>query len=248
MSQQQVSFGVGRRWVVGSIGEARALAAATAAEAITACDLVEIRLDALAAEGGGVGAGCWRHLEGLPLLFTARRGDEGGARETSPGQRMELLYAALDDAAVIDVEVASISEMSGLLAEAARRSVPWIGSFHDFEKLPGPLALAAAAARARDAGAAVFKVAAMLHHPADIARLAEFQASSQGVPLATMGMGPLAPVSRLLCAQYGSVLNYGYLGETPTAPGQWECGLLRQAIRRLAPVPGGGSARANFRF
>ena len=244
MSQQQVSFGAGRRWVVGSIGEARALAAATAAEAMTACDLVEIRLDALAAEGGAVGAGCWRHLEGLPLLFTARRGDEGGARETSPEQRMELLYAALDDAAVIDVEVASIDEMSRLLVEAAHRGVPWIGSFHDFTQLPGPSALAAAAARARDAGAAVFKVAAMLHHPADVARLAEFQASSQGLPLATMGMGPLAAVSRLLCAQYGSVLNYGYLGATPTAPGQWDSTLLRQTIRRLAPVAAEQGAHA----
>jgi 3-dehydroquinate dehydratase len=50
-----------------------------------------------------------------------------------------------------------------------------------------------------------------------------------------MGMGPLAPVSRLLCAQSGSLLNYGYLGTTATAPGQWDAALLRQAIARLAP-------------
>jgi 3-dehydroquinate dehydratase-1 len=50
-----------------------------------------------------------------------------------------------------------------------------------------------------------------------------------------MGMGVLAPVSRLLCAQCGSVLNYGFLGETPTAPGQWDSALLKQAISRLAP-------------
>jgi 3-dehydroquinate dehydratase-1 len=96
--------------------------------------------------------------------------------------------------------------------------------------------LEAAAQQARAAGAAAFKVAARVDSPADVARLAEFQRSDQGLPLATMGMGPLAPVSRLLCAQYGSVLNYGYLGETPTAPGQWDCGLLKQAIARLAPL------------
>jgi 3-dehydroquinate dehydratase-1 len=49
-----------------------------------------------------------------------------------------------------------------------------------------------------------------------------------------MGMGPLAPVSRLLCAQCGSVLNYGYLGKTATAPGQWDAAFLKQAIGRLA--------------
>ena len=58
--------------------------------------------------------------------------------------------------------------------------------------------------------------------PADLARLADFQLADHGIPVATMGMGPLAPVSRLLCAQCGSVLNYGYLGKTPTAPGQWD--------------------------
>ena len=31
----------------------------------------------------------------------------------------------------------------------------------------------------------------------------------------------------------GSVLNYGYLGQTPTAPGQWPCRLLKEAIERL---------------
>jgi 3-dehydroquinate dehydratase len=30
------------------------------------------------------------------------------------------------------------------------------------------------------------------------------------------------------------VLNYGYLGETPTAPGQWDAAFLKQAIARLA--------------
>lgn len=233
MSRQQVILERGRRWVVGSIGSARELAVATPGALLAVCDLVEIRLDSLAAAGLPVGRDCWRHLAGVPLLFTARRGDEGGAGEFSPGERMGMLRGALQDARLIDVEVASIGEMGGLLAEAGCLGVPWIGSYHDFEKLPATQELVAAAGRARDAGAAVFKAAAMLHRPADVARLAEFQASSRDLPTATMGMGPLAPVSRLLCSQYGSVLNYGYLGETPTAPGQWDSGLLRQALQRL---------------
>lgn len=52
-------------------------------------------------------------------------------------------------------------------------------------------------------------------------------------PIATsmMGIGPLAPVSRVLYAQLGSLLNYGYLGDKETAPGQWPASLLSQAIR-----------------
>ena len=48
-----------------------------------------------------------------------------------------------------------------------------------------------------------------------------------------MGMGVLAPVSRLLCAQSGSLLNYGYIGQTLTAPGQWDSLRLKQAIANL---------------
>jgi hypothetical protein len=43
-----------------------------------------------------------------------------------------------------------------------------------------------------------------------------------------------SPWSRAcLCAQCGSVLNYGYLGDEPTAPGQWDAGSLKRAITRL---------------
>jgi len=84
----------------------------------------------------------------------------------------------------------------------------------------------------------VFKAAARLHAPADLARLAEFQLADHGLPVATMGMGPLAAVSRLLCAQCGSVLNYGYLGHSATAPGQWDAALLQHTLARLVPLRG----------
>jgi 3-dehydroquinate dehydratase-1 len=86
------------------------------------------------------------------------------------------------------------------------------------------------------AGAAVFKVAARVHSPSDVSALAGFQVLDHGLPVATMGMGPLAPVSRLMCAQYGSVLNYGYLGSVPTAPGQWSGARLKEAIAALEPI------------
>jgi 3-dehydroquinate dehydratase-1 len=47
-----------------------------------------------------------------------------------------------------------------------------------------------------------------------------------------MGMGALGRVSRLLLAQLGSVLNYGYLDQA-TVPGQWPAARLRELIREL---------------
>jgi 3-dehydroquinate dehydratase-1 len=236
MPHAQITLLPGHPWVVGSIGSAEFLRQTNRPGVLEHCDIVEIRLDVLRAAGVAVRQECWQHLTGVPMLFTARCKDEGGALDLTAAQRSELLLSALDTAACIDVELASLDSMPEILTEATRRSIPWIASLHDFNKLPTTQALTHAAQRALAAGAAAFKVAAMLHTPADLLRLAEFQLAAHGLPLATMGMGSLAPVSRLLCAQLGSVLNYGYLGDSPTAPGQWDCGLLRQAIRRLTPI------------
>jgi 3-dehydroquinate dehydratase-1 len=221
--------------VVGSLGSSLDLRETSALAVRESCDLAEIRLDLLHAEDTKTDRTRWSHLSEIPLLFTARRFEEGGALAIGPDARMSLLRGALDQAALIDIEVASIREMGALLEELAERQIPWIASYHDFNKLPATAALEDAARQAKDAGAAVFKAAAQLASPADLARLADFQLADHGIPVATMGMGPLAPVSRLLCAQSGSLLNYGYLGTTATAPGQWDAALLRQAIARLAP-------------
>lgn len=220
-------------WVVGSLGSSLDLREASASEVRQSCDIAEIRLDLLHAEGTDTDPARWSHLSEIPLLFTARRIEEGGALAIGPDARIALLRGALDQAAWIDIEVASIHEMGALLKELAERQIPWIASYHDFHRLPATAALEDAARQAKDAGAAVFKAAARLASPADLARLADFQLADHGIPVATMGMGPLAPVSRLLCAQSGSVLNYGYLGTTATAPGQWDSGLLKTAISRL---------------
>ena len=220
--------------VVGSFGNISDLRETSAALAVNSCDLAEIRLDLIVSGKGNADSEAWAHLEKFPLLFTARRKEEGGANSLGAPARMDLLRAVLQRAALIDIEVASISEMHPLLLEIQAQSVPWIASFHDFEKLPKTELLEENALRAKDAGAAAFKTAAWLATPQDIARLADFQRADHGIPVATMGMGPLAPVSRLLCAQCGSVLNYGYLGTTPTAPGQWDSRFLKQAILKLA--------------
>lgn len=220
--------------VVGSIGSTDDLTGLLPSAVRAACDLVEIRLDLLSPSAAAPAP--WQHLRDSPLLFTARRADEGGRRALSAEARIGLLEPVLAQAAWLDIEVASIGEMGGLIAELASREIPWLASFHDFNALPATAVLAEAAQQARAAGAGAFKAAARLQQVADLTRLAEFQLADHGLPVATMGMGPLAAVSRLLCAQCGSVLNYGYLGLTATAPGQWDAALLKLAIARLLPL------------
>ncbi|MCP5546596.1 MAG: type I 3-dehydroquinate dehydratase [Akkermansiaceae bacterium] len=238
MTQSDFRLDTGRTNVVGSFGDGRSLATADPQATAEACDLVEIRLDLLDTAYRGVPERIWGHLAGLPLLFTARRGDEGGAGNLGADTRARMLEAALEDAACVDIEVASIGEMKPTIGLLADRRIPWIASFHDFTKLPDDAVLTDRLEQARDAGAAAFKVAAKLNETTDLARLADFQLADHGIAVASMGMGPLAPVSRLLCAQCGSVLNYGFLGETATAPGQWDAALLKRCIARTVSLRG----------
>jgi 3-dehydroquinate dehydratase I len=220
--------------VVGSFGSSADLENACLTTVLNSCDIVEIRLDHLAAEGIPITPALWLKLDEIPLLFTARRTEEGGALPLPAAARIALIQSVLGDADWIDIEVASIGEAGGLLIELADKQIPWIASYHDFEKLPNDAVLREAAGLAKAAGAAMFKLAAKLTSPADVARLAEFQLADHDLPVSTMGMGPLGPVSRLLCAQCGSHFNYGYLGNIATAPGQWDGLLLKTAIARLA--------------
>lgn len=225
---------------VGCLGGAGDLQRLDADAAAAACDVIEIRLDLLDAETRAAAA--WRKFASAPLLFTARRGSEGGAGDLDADTRAELLRGALGDAALIDLELASLGEMRGLTAEITAAGIPWIASLHDFRGVPTPARLEAAREEARAAGAAAFKAAVTPGWAVEsLPALAGFVRDSDGFPTALMGMGPLAAASRVLFAQFGSVLNYGYLGETPTAPGQWSAARLRDAIRH-AQILGGGDS------
>jgi 3-dehydroquinate dehydratase-1 len=222
--------------VVGSIGDLAALRDSTPVSLAGQCDIAEIRLDVFHREFAREGAAMWRHLLPFPILFTARRHDEGSPFELDLTTRTAMLQAALPDASVIDIEARSASEMRGLISNISAEGVPWVASFHDFDGMPSGQKLGTHAGIAREAGASAFKVAARLRTMDDLTALAHFQMSDTGMPLSTMGMGVLAPVSRLLCAQAGSILNYGYVGKTTTAPGQWSARQLRECIRSLSPL------------
>ena len=221
--------------VVGSIGDLAALTDATPASLASQCDIAEIRLDLFHMEFSAKGAELWRHLLPFPLLFTARRHDEGSPYKLDLATRTKMLRVALPDASLIDIEARSASEMAVLISEIGAEGLPWIASYHDFAQMPSRQKLATHTEIAREAGATAFKAAARLRTMDDLTALAHFQMCDTGIPLATMGMGVLAPVSRLLCAQAGSVLNYGYVGETATAPGQWSAKQLRESILSLSP-------------
>ena len=108
-----------------------------------------------------------------------------------------------------------------------------IASNHDFEKTPDLATLLQREAQARALGADVVKFAFRLHSAEDMMVGVELLRRATG-PLAVMGMGALGAVSRLLYVQHGSCLIYGYLGQTPTSPGQWSAALCKAALASTA--------------
>lgn len=236
MSQPEFVLTHSHPLVVGSLGNLTALSSATPETLAGECDIAEIRLDLIYDDYEKHGTSLWQHLDGFPLLFTARRHSEGSPVDLPTQTRQTLLKSALQSASLLDIEVASIPEMRELIADLNTRKMPWIASYHRFDRLPTIQELAPLAVRARDAGAKAFKFAATIHSSEDLDLLARLQTHPFDLPAAGMGMGKLGPVSRLLCAQHGSVLNYGFIGQNETAPGQWPAKLLRDAIRASTSI------------
>lgn len=197
------------------------------------CDVIEIRADAFPEAGMGALEAAARACP-LPILLTVRRPDEGGGNGAlDAGARGSIFRRLMPLAALVDIEVRSLDELSGTVADARSGGRPVIASAHDFLGVPDDESLRGAVATAQAHGASVVKIAATPGSFADLLRLAGLLAAPSPLPMAVMGMGSFGRVSRLLCAAGGSVLNYGYLS-APNAPGQWPAAELKALVARLA--------------
>jgi len=231
MKQKQKLRPVRNPAVVGTVHSAASWRAALRLRPQDAIDFVELRLDSLALDPRRLREGALRMA--CPLILTARHPAEGGAGQLTAAVRRRLLLDHLDLASVVDVELRSVKTMQTVLDEAAQRRVVRLLSFHDFRRTPALDILRRKVAEGRRAGAEVVKVAVQLRSARDLAVLLQLQASTD-VPLATMGMGPLGRISRLVLAAAGSRLNYGYL-DRPQVPGQWPAVELARRIKEVCP-------------
>lgn len=198
------------------------------------CDILEYRLDDLAAFTGDAAATMASHPS--PALLTVRRSDEGGAGELSDTDRLALYRSHFTHADLVDTEIASLGStaFAGFPAEVHAAGARLVGSFHDFTGFPGRDLLADKMAEAFALGADVAKVAVVIAEMRDLFSLVELVEyhHARGRLVSAMGMGPLGKVSRLVLAKAGSCLNYGYL-RTPNAPGQWSAENLQRLLTEI---------------
>lgn len=164
----------------------------------------------------------------FPWILTVRHPLEGGSGDLSAARRREIFAALLPSAEIVDIELRSLASLAGIVDSARRQRTRLVASFHDFKKTPASGRLRDLARQARDAGADIFKIATRTERPADLCRLLDLFQSSP-LPAAVMGMGTLGFGSRILFAECGSVLNYGWL-HRPNVPGQWPAVDLKRIL------------------
>lgn len=213
--------------VVGSVSDWQTWSAAVKGNFATDCDWVELRVDALSPDVSVEQLLAQRPE--CPVLLTVRHESEGGCRVMSESERLATAIRLLPLATAVDWETAQLEHAQELVSAAKAAGVTVIASNHDFEKTPSLEALLQREAHARSLGADIVKFAYRLHSAEDMMVGVELLRAASG-PIAVMGMGPLGAVSRLLYVQHGACLIYGYLGDNPTAPGQWSAALCQQAL------------------
>ena len=221
-----------RPCVVAAGGEHEVEALVAAAGA----DVVELRADLFDTPSvAGVTRALTRLREGRrPILLTARAASEGG-RAMPEALRRDIYDAGLALADAVDVEIASMALASAIVPAARRAGRTVILSTHDVQTTPARTDLLARVARAFDAGAHVAKVAT---HATSLAHLRILIDVTRGLapqPVATLAMGPMGPLSRLVLPAAGSLLTFASVG-TPTAPGQMPLGELGPLMTRLFPA------------
>ena len=187
------------------------------------------------------------------LLFTFRTHREGGARELSEKEYLEIcehaVLSGLSD--LVDFELFTGCEerflngasaagpgngpLPGFLELSRAHSVPMILSSHDFQKTPEREELLLRLRIMDRLGAGIAKLAVMPNSEQDVLTLlaaTREAADTLSCPVITMSMGALGAVSRVSGRLTGSCMTFGS-AERASAPGQLPAGKLAEILEIL---------------
>ena len=184
-------------------------------------ELVELRIDCLRRDPD-----MKRLLSNrpTPVVFTVRRGADGGLWRGHEEKREQLIREAI----VMGVDFVDI-EMD--IAKTIRRfgKTKRIISYHNFQETPDDLGDIIEEIGKLDPD--VIKVATSAHTVADAARVLKLGARSKG-PTVAIAMGELGFFTRILGRKYGAPMTYaGFHPERTFAPGMPKFQMLKRDYR-----------------
>jgi 3-dehydroquinate dehydratase/shikimate dehydrogenase len=197
-----------------TIGRGRhsSLLAEWKAAAEAGAQLVELRIDCLRSTPNMKRILAERFT---PLIFTVRRGVDGGLWRLDEEKRVLLIREAIAAGVdYIDLEI-DVADKIPRFGKTKR-----IISYHNFKKTPPPLELQEYIHQMADLNADVVKFATMANSLAEASKVLEL--ASQGeVPTIGIAMGDVGSFTRLLAGKYGAPFTYsGFNPDRQFAPGQ----------------------------
>ena len=174
-------------------------------------ELVELRIDCLRSE---VNLQRIFNDRPTPMVFTVRRGADGGLWRGDEEKRLRLLREAIADGIdYVDLEV-DIAKSIPRFGKTKR-----IVSYHNFRETPADLD--AIVQQARAANPDIVKIACLARSIPEASRILETAArASSQVPTIGIAMGPVGVFTRILGRKYGAPFTFaGFNPERTFAPG-----------------------------
>lgn len=175
-------------------------------------------------------------LGNYPLLFTMRSPGEGGAKEISDDDYLDLNIRMIKSGIIdmVDAELLKGRALTDRIVEAARDAgVKVIISNHDFSNTPGRETIIGKLKSMQDAGADIIKIAVMPKNSNDVELLInaaeEMYNKYAEVPIIAISMGEPGIISRTDCESFGAAMTFASASKA-SAPGQIDITELRKEM------------------
>ena len=173
----------------------------------------------------------------IPILATFRTKKEGGNKEISIGEYMNLKKILMDSEEIdlVDVELyTGDEEVRELVNYGKNKKTKVILSNHDFDKTPDKKEIINRLCKMQDMGADICKIALMPNNPKDVLTLLdatyEMNTTYANRPIVTMSMSSIGGVSRMIGEVFGSAITFGAMGKV-SAPGQFHVDELSKGLK-----------------
>lgn len=184
------------------------------------------------------------NLGQIPLIFTFRTAGEGGNREITFKDYVNLLKRASKTgmADIIDVEAFFCEEETKELIECLKQEgAKILASNHHFHRTPNKNEITDRMKRMEAYGADILKIAVMPENRKDLFTLLEATVEIHGEttkPVVTMSMGKTGVLSRI-CGEFtGSAITFA-AGVNASAPGQIKAEKMRKLLEEIHEIKEG---------
>lgn len=178
------------------------------------------------------------HIEETLFLFTFRSKKQGGEKQLTPKEILELNAAAAKTGVVdfVDMEYFEYEKPKKAIERIQDCGAYVITSHHDFDKTPEIGVLQMLLEKMYKGGADVVKLAVMPNSRQDVLNLLgateDFVSNYPDTPAITMSMGKDGVISRLCGEVFGSCVTFGS-HQKASAPGQMQMEDLEVVLEKI---------------